>query len=191
MSLRGGDPNPRFDGPSEGLPPWLKGPVLEWVRSAFLSGGYVNDEALRALQLDFRLDWMVHYHKYFSSGHQSQEWVGELGVLLNQGGSAWEVITLDYMSHRLTRRAVGPVVEVLEQSATEATRAHKHLSDSWSKLMGRGPIPPAPTARLCVPLRLLRSRSSFQTTTGRRSARWKASGRDNSIGTELTTRRSH
>ena len=171
MSLRGGDPDPRFDGPSEGLPPWLKGPVLEWVKAAFHPGGYVNDGALRALQLDFRLerplgaggiyphndllsrmdaddafaldvlDWMVHNHKYFSEGHQSEEWVEELGLLLNQGGSAWEVTTLDYMSHQLTRRAVGPVVEVLEQTATEAARAHKHLSDAWSKLMGRGPDP--------------------------------------------------
>ncbi len=171
LSLRGSDPDPRFDEPSEGLPPWLKGPVLEWVEDAFLPGGYENDEALRALQLDFRLeeplgaggiyprndlinrmhadddfaldvlDWMVHNHRYFSAGHRSAEWVGELGLLLNQGGSAWEVITLDYMSHQLTRRAVGPVVEVLEQTATEATRAHSHLSNAWSKLMGRRPDP--------------------------------------------------
>jgi hypothetical protein len=171
MSLRGGGPDPRFDEPSEGLPPWLKGHVLEWVDTAFLPGGYENEEALRALQLDFRLerplgadgatprndlikrmyvndefaldvlDWMVHNHRYFSSGHQSEEWVGELGLLLNQGGSAWEVITVGYMSHRLTRRAVGPVVEVLEQTATEATRAHMHLSEAWSKLMGREPDP--------------------------------------------------
>lgn len=171
LSLRGGDPDPRFDEPSEGLPPWLTGPVLEWVETAFLPSGYVNDEALRALQLDFRLerplgaggvsphkdlinrmqgnddfaldvlDWMVHNHRYFSTGHRSEEWVGQLGLLLNQGGSAWEVITVEYMSHRLTRRAVGPMVEVLEQTATEATRAHSHLSEAWSKLMGRGPDP--------------------------------------------------
>lgn len=171
MSLRGGDPDPRFDEPSEGLPPWLKGPVLEWVHDAFLPGGYENEEALRALQLDFRLeiplgaagtapyndlmqrmndddefaldvlDWMVHNHRYFSAGHQTEEWVNELGQLLYQGGSAWEVITVEYMDHRLTRRAVGPVIEVLGQTATEATRAHSHLSAAWSRLMGRNPDP--------------------------------------------------
>lgn len=168
--MRGGGPDPRFDEPSEGLPPWLKGPVLEWVNDAFLAGGYEQDEALRALQLDFRLerplggqvsarndlikrmrdddefaldvlDWMVHNHRYFSAGHQSQEWVDELGQLLNQGGSAWEVVTVEYMSHQLIRRVVGPVVEVLEQTASDATRAHGHLSAAWSKLMGRGPDP--------------------------------------------------
>jgi hypothetical protein len=169
--MRGGDPDPRFDEPSEGLPPWLKGPVLDWVNDGFLVGGYEQDEALRALQLDFRLqrplgtggiaprddlirrmrnndefaldvlDWMVHNHRYFSAGHQSQECVDELGWLLNQGGSAWEVATVEYMSHQLSRRAVGPVVEVLELTASEATRAHGHLSAAWSKLMGRGPDP--------------------------------------------------
>lgn len=172
MSLRGGEPDPRFDEPSEGLPPWLKGPVLEWMRNAFQAGGWDHEEALQAIQLDFRLerplgfevngtpgddllrraatsdefaldvlDWMVHNHRYFSAGHQSEGWVGELGRLLTQGGSAWEVITVDYMSHRLTRRAVGPVVEIMEQTAPEATRAHNHLSAAWAKLMGRNPDP--------------------------------------------------
>jgi hypothetical protein len=171
MSLRGRDPDPRFDEPSEGLPPWLKGPVLEWVGDAFLPAGYENEEALRALQLDFRLekplgvaetnprndlirrmatsdefaldvlDWMVHNHRYFSPGHESEEWVGGLGRLLSHGGSAWEVVTVAYMSHQLTRRAVGPVVEVLEQTATEAARGHSHLAAAWSKLMGRNPDP--------------------------------------------------
>lgn len=172
MSLRGGDPDPRFDEPSEGLPPWLRGPVFEWMRNAFKPGDWDHEGALQAIQLAFRLevplgfnvsggpgddllqraeaddefaldvlDWMVLNHQYFSAGYQSEEWVGELGRLLTQGGSAWEVVTVEYMSHRLTRRAVGPVVEVLEQTATEATRAHSHLSTAWSKLMGRNPDP--------------------------------------------------
>jgi hypothetical protein len=171
MSLRGGDPDPRFDEPSEGLPPWLKGPVLDWIRQAMAPGGYLNDEALQAVQLDFRLeralgdgganpandlmrrvrtddefaldllDWMMTNHRYFVAGHVSEEWVGQLDRLLTQGGSAWEVVTIEYMDHRLTRRAVGPVVEVLEQTATEATRAHSHLTAAWSKLMGRAPDP--------------------------------------------------
>jgi hypothetical protein len=172
MSVRGGNPDPRFDEPSEGLPPWLKDPVIKWVTGEFKSGYWDHEEALQAIQLDFRLevplgfnvpsgraddllqrvaaddefaldvlDWMVHKHKFFCAGHESEEWVGKLGRLLTQGGSAWEVVTVDYMDHRLTRRAVGPVVEVLEQTATEASRAHAHLVDAWSKLMGRNPDP--------------------------------------------------
>lgn len=172
MSLRGGDPDPRFDEPSEGLPPWLKGPVLEWMENALRPGGWDHDQAVQAVQLDFRLerplgsegkgspgedllrraraddefaldllDWMIHNSTYFSAGFQSDDWAAELGSLLTQGGSAWEVVTVEYMSHQLTRRAVGPVVEVLEETATEATRAHNHLSAAWSKLMGRNPDP--------------------------------------------------
>ena len=171
MSQRGGRPDPRFDAPAEGLPPWLKGPVLEWVADAFRPSGWENEEATRALQLDFRLerplgsnggggsndligrmaaddefaldvlDWMVAKHRHFSVGHGSERWVEELGQLLTQGGSAWEVVTVEYMDHRLTRRATGPVVEVLEQTATEASRAHRHLTEAWSRLMGRNPDP--------------------------------------------------
>lgn len=172
MSVRDGDPDPRFDGPSEGLPPWLRGPVIDWVTEAFKSGYWDHEEALQAIQLDFRLevplgfnvpsgrgddllqrvaaddefaldvlDWMVQNHRFFSAGHESEEWVGKLGRLLTQGGSTWEVVTLDYMDHRLSRRAVGPVVEVLKQTATESARAHAHLVDAWSKLVGRNPDP--------------------------------------------------
>src|ERR1700754_2490760 len=56
MSLRGGALDPRFDEPSEGLPPWLKGPVLQWVRSAFQPGVGWHKNALQAVQLDFRLE---------------------------------------------------------------------------------------------------------------------------------------
>lgn len=126
--------------------------------------------ALRALQLQFRLrralggaakgpvddllyrmtqdsvfamdvlDWMLHNSRYFKLGYHAQVWAGELGDLLHQGGSAWEVSTSED-AYQLTRRAVGPVVEVLEQTATEAARAHEHLASAWSRLMGRDPDP--------------------------------------------------
>jgi hypothetical protein len=86
------------------------------------------------------LDWMLHNTGHFRPRHQAEAWVEELGELLNQGGSAWEVAASEG-NHQLTRRAVGPVVEVLAQTATAATRAHDHLDSAWSRLMGRDPDP--------------------------------------------------
>lgn len=168
LSLRG-ETDARFDEPSEGFPVWLRGPVLEWVKAAFLQGSWEHEEARKALQLDFRLgrplagqgargplkdllsrmsqndefaldvlDWMAHNWRYFAS--YPDDWTRELNQMLYQGGSVWEV-TLDDSTYRLSRRAVGPVVDVLEHTATDATRAHDHLATAWSKLTGRNPDP--------------------------------------------------
>jgi hypothetical protein len=174
LSLRGKS-DVRFDEPAEGMPIWLRGPVLDWVRGSFIRPGYggpvVNREALNALQLAFRLekplagrkppdlvtdlmnrlyedeefaldglDWMLHHWHYFRKAYESREWASELGEMLRQGGSAWEVTSSD-AQFQLTRRAVGPVLDVLEHTATEAIRAHDYLATAWSKLTGRHPDP--------------------------------------------------
>lgn len=89
------------------------------------------------------LDWMVHHFQYFGvNWGASYNWVAKLNDTLREGGSAWEVTSSeDGRTHQLTRRAVGPVVEVLEHTATEASRAHTHLAAAWSKLTGRNPDP--------------------------------------------------
>lgn len=160
----------RFDEPSEGFPVWLRGPVLEWVRGSFGQGINESIEALNALQLDFRLeqplggpaltrladlvgrmggeddfaldviDWMLHHPLYFRESWEVVEWADQLKEMFRQGGSAWET-TPHGGAYQLTRRAVGPVAEVLEHTATEATRAHNHLASAWSKLTGRNPDP--------------------------------------------------
>jgi hypothetical protein len=172
LSLRG-KADARFDEPSEGLPTWLRAPVLEWVKDSFSTqAGWVLTDALTSLQLAFRLepplhgtaewdlladllarigeddefgldvlDWMLHEWRQFESyPSDAAEWATKLGNRLSQGGSAWEVTANDDR-FQLSRRAVGPVVQVLEQTATEATRAHSHLAAAWTKLMGRGPDP--------------------------------------------------
>lgn len=177
LSLQG-EPDPRFDEPHEGLPPWLREPVIAWVRDSFWpSSGEVRDGVLTDLQLEMRLqeplqgwdghhrledlagrmnadeefaldviDWMVAHWPRFSSGRYipertvAEHWVANLNLQLRQGGSAWEV-TSSGSTYGLTRRAVGPVADVLEQTATDATRAHNHLTAAWSKLMGRQPDP--------------------------------------------------
>jgi hypothetical protein len=86
------------------------------------------------------LDWMLHHWQQFGADWYAEQWAQELSEILRQGGSAWEVTAKDG-GYQLTRRAVGPVVEVLEHTATEATRAHNHLVSAWSKLTGRNPDP--------------------------------------------------
>ena len=164
-----GIPDVRFDEPAEGVPAWLRAPIVDWVRGSFYTqGGYIREDALTALQLAFRLtnplatnrelpdlvarvendqefaldvlDWMVTESEYFRNVLYVPEWVDQLNQLLHQGGSAWEVAAVAG-GYQLSRRAVGPVVDVLEQTATDATRAHAHLSVAWAKLMGRNPDP--------------------------------------------------
>jgi hypothetical protein len=175
LSLRG-RADARFDEPIEGLPAWLRGPVLKWVENSFVRGGrdfednYVQTDVLEALQLAFRLeepfhgsgewgllrdllnrmqddefaldvlDWMLHHDHHFGGSGYLEQWAEDLNDVLRQGGSVWEV-TAHAGSYQLTRRAAGPVVDVLEHTAAEATRAHDHLSAAWSKLTGRDPDP--------------------------------------------------
>jgi hypothetical protein len=88
------------------------------------------------------LDWMLHNPGRFNYRKTDQRhWAERLDAILRDGGSAWEVSQGTGDGFQLTRRAVGPVVEVLEQTADEATRAHAHLEIAWSKLMGRSPDP--------------------------------------------------
>jgi hypothetical protein len=84
------------------------------------------------------IDWMLHHAVRFGSEVYFDRRTAALNALLQQGGSAWEVTKQD-REYRLTRRAVGPVREVLEETAGAATRAHHHLSTAWSKLVGRDP----------------------------------------------------
>lgn len=168
-----GKEDPRFDAPSEGLPAWLEGPVLQWVKRSFREAGGIAEQtgALDALQLAFRLespltggsaerrndlirrmqrddefaldtvDWMLHHWRLFVASWNVSEWAGGLRNLLRQGGSAWEVTATDDDAYQLTRRAVGPILEVLEHTASDAARAHAHLAAAWSKLTGRNPDP--------------------------------------------------
>jgi len=58
------------------------------------------------------------------------------------GGSAWEVRPAgDNLNYALTRRAVGPVVEAIEDIANVSERAGSHLSEAWRQLAGRNPNP--------------------------------------------------
>ncbi len=55
---RRGQPDQRLDEPTEGLPPYLAGPILDWLRGAFADGmhGGIPDGPLTLLQLKFKLE---------------------------------------------------------------------------------------------------------------------------------------
>lgn len=89
------------------------------------------------------IDWMLtEWTLIHAYGGDAARWAEKIANILRRGGSAWEVVVSeDQYKFLLTRRAVGPVVEVLENTAPAASRAHAHLVAAWSKLMGRSPDP--------------------------------------------------
>jgi hypothetical protein len=163
-------PDARLDEPTEGLPPYLAGPVVEWVKErCHTPGGYERTGTLRALQLRFKLDpplsernmprdlvermqakedfgldaldYMLHFFPEFHERNSEDPTrvVGELAAIFRIGGSAWEVSETEGR-YQLSRRAVGPVREVITALAP-STRAHSHLVAAWNRLTGRSPDP--------------------------------------------------
>ena len=164
-----GKPDPRFDEPAEGVPPYLVEPITTWIVDA-LNGPDID--GLRKLQLRFKLDPPLHggnplgdlwercrrdgdfalevvdyllshvFELLDGYGAMQDQLVGRMAQTLNDGGSAWEVAQPDSGAFRfaLQRRAVGPVREALE-AIPASTRAHTHLVQAWNRLSGRHPDP--------------------------------------------------
>jgi hypothetical protein len=167
------NPDPAFDGPYEGLPPWLLESVLTWL-SAFLyrehysGNSRPNEELLReaetTLHLRPPLDWSTGGHSAIQSvrsrvrrdddfaldfvdlmlsrlGPGGAEYASTLNDALTRGGSVWQVEPLEAGHFQLVRRAIGPVAEAIDDLRSTTQRAHAHLMQAWSKLMGRNPDP--------------------------------------------------
>ncbi len=167
------DPDPAFDGPHEGLPPWLFESALIWLDAFFYQDHYTghsrpNDQLLREAETALRLrrpfDWAGGGHTAITSARQrvqkdgafaldfldymlsrlgpgGEEHAAVLNDALTLGGSAWEVRPVDATHFQLVRRAVGPLVEAIDDVRSMSERAHAHLMQAWSKLMGRNPDP--------------------------------------------------
>lgn len=88
------------------------------------------------------VDYVLHHITQFTGRYErSNEVAAKIAVVLHLGGSAWEVSAVqdsDPVAFRLSRRAVGPIREVIE-SLSPSTRAHSHLVEAWNRLSGRNP----------------------------------------------------
>lgn len=169
------NPDPSFEGPHEGLPPWLTQAVLIWLEpylyvESFQGARVGNEELLRDAEISLRLaqplDWrdggysaarsvrsrigtdsnfaldIMDFMLMRTAGSAGQEHVESLNQALTAGGSAWEARPSDSEAHfQLVRRATGPVLDVIKQLQPASQRAHAHLSQAWTKLMGRNPDP--------------------------------------------------
>jgi hypothetical protein len=60
-----GQPDERLDEPTEGLPPYLAGPLIGWLRDMFDSSyeGSASQEKLEFLQLKFKLEPMLDWRR--------------------------------------------------------------------------------------------------------------------------------
>ena len=163
------NPDSAFDGPYEGVPPWLFQSVANWIHEVVSQQqGTPNREVLLAAEASLHLvpplDWSADEFSALSSSLARVARDGEfaldfLDFLLNnlegrsrlavdlhkiliRGGSAWEVQPVEPpVRFQLVRRAIGPLTEAIEDIRPKSQRAHAHLMQAWSKLMGRNPEP--------------------------------------------------
>jgi hypothetical protein len=121
-------------------------PPLAWsdgyehrVAAAFL--GRLNTQ-FGELSLDI-LDYALHFMagRYPTEADRRAK-ATELDRVLTMGGSAWEVTLVGSdAAYALTRRALGPIVEAIEEVRPVAERAGHHLTEAWRHLAGRDPLP--------------------------------------------------
>jgi hypothetical protein len=172
-------PDPRFDTLHEGLPGWIREPVLAWLRP-FLWVRTPRREVsyriawLRDLQMRMRLEpplpWgdlkttcrdlldrviaspevgldvldysLRHLSEAESWQQPRDDRAAQLARVLELGGSAWEVSPAgDGSNYTLTRRALGPVLEAIEDLRSVSERASDYLNEGWRHLAGRDPNP--------------------------------------------------
>jgi hypothetical protein len=166
------NPTPDFEGPHDGIPPWIQQSVRTWVTKAVADPRYtewVPDGGLlraaeTALHVARPFAWGHGAHGALNSALTRMREDGDFGLdlldfllhnlrhrlalaselqsILTRGGSAWEVrLTDQEQEFELVRRTVGPVTEAIEALRSVNARAHAHLTQAWSKLMGRNPDP--------------------------------------------------
>lgn len=159
-----GRPQERPQAPFEGVPQHLRRPLIDWIEGRL---GHRDDQAL-LFQLDYRLDpelgdyaasdligrayrdeelaltlidWILFRVFSLVRDGTAHDVVNELVTFLDRGGSAWAITPReDDGELRLSRRAAGPVLEVIE-SLSASGRAHQHLVAAWNRSMGREPDP--------------------------------------------------
>jgi hypothetical protein len=159
-------PDDRFDALQPGLPGYLVEPVVRWAVNLLRDpGGYASEHALVALQINMRLEEPLAWHHGAPSALQDlvdrisdseqQEFAldvvdylvrctsaseaSHLAHILGGGGAEWEV-TQNGDHYVLTKRAIGPLADIINE-LPHADRARSHLQTAWHSLMGRDPNP--------------------------------------------------
>jgi hypothetical protein len=107
------------------------------------TGGYSATESVRhRVKSDSKFALDVVDFMLGRIGRGGVEHAEALNKALAKGGSVWEVRPVESgVPFQLVRRATGPVLEVIEHLQPANQRAHAHLSQAWTKLMGRNPDP--------------------------------------------------
>ncbi len=141
---------------------WVR--ALCWKGDAKSFHPRVDTDRLRtlqtALQMNRPLDWSISpehtLDTLFSRMHEnrtvaldvldflvqrvaSDAYANELGTVLTDGGSEWEIAQVTPNRKGLTKRTLGPTVELIEEIYSVSERAGQHLGTAWSKLRGREP----------------------------------------------------
>jgi hypothetical protein len=160
-----------LDSPTEGLPPYLLGPVAQWMASVCRNRrGGMRDEALTRLQLRFKLepplsreprlgdlisrmevdedfgldvlDYMLHHVGDFTDEYDRPiATAAGLAGVLNLGGSAWEVVPTDDGAAYQLARRAVGPVREAIADLPASSRGHQHLVAAWNRLSGRNPDP--------------------------------------------------
>jgi hypothetical protein len=123
-------------------------PPLPWGRSAEQTANALlqrmnEDGELTLDVLDYTLR---HLDERVDVDGQSErdDRAAELARALDTGGSAWDVTAAaDGRNYALTRRALGPITEAIDDIRTASERAGDHLAEAWRQLAGRTPNPDA------------------------------------------------
>lgn len=158
-----GHADPAFDELQDGLPDYLLDPIVDWVEGLLWDGlGHPREDRLKAIQvrLHTRLKWSAGGRSAIRSVCERMEGDREFALdvvdllldnggdpyiinsLLEAGGSVWQAADPEGDGNwRLTRRSLGPIVEVIHSIQPASQRAHQHLIRAWSKLAQRDPDP--------------------------------------------------
>ncbi|MFF5924208.1 hypothetical protein ACFY8C_38670 [Streptomyces flavochromogenes] len=168
FSVRAGRAVPEFDGPFEGVPPHLTGPLQEWVQQALFVGREYDEDTAQILCMRLRISARRRGGGAFPYTWALQGCEGDelldvidallgywfeieadgstevLEALLSNAGSAYRVTEMeDGLEERVTPAVRDAVRRTIAEAATapSAGSAADHLAAAWQAAYGRGPDP--------------------------------------------------
>ncbi|MDE0138686.1 MAG: hypothetical protein OXM57_09130 [bacterium] len=162
------NPSGDFEGPFEGVPVWLRGSLIDWVRPALTGGtpwdGYSfwSIEQIRFIERSLRLklptgdeehlgqwilrlmqgnsDFLLDVVDLVLSNLAKRTNAVELRRILEEAGSIWTPVLEDH-HFRLERRVQGEVMKRANRVMESRDNASKHLKEAWIRVYGRSPDP--------------------------------------------------